>query len=129
MKVTVVEAAYSVSAKVEAPFLVRQYRERSSIQLNVNTPTGKNWMLEFGIKGTGDYSAEADLTFKSVRGNNYRWTADFTWQSLGGPYAFQADTDIKYVSPENRRAHFKVQAKHESNYQRRTIHLTVSLLP
>lgn len=128
MKVTLVEETYNVNAKVEAPFLVRQYRERSSIRLDVDTPAGRKWTLEMGIRGKDDYSASADFAFKSVNNNNYHLTSDFSWQPLEGYYCFQAESNIKYVSPENRQAHFYVQAKHESNYQHRIIHLVVSLL-
>lgn len=127
VKVTVVDKTYNVNAKVEAPFLLRQYRERSSIELNVDTPAGKNWMLEMGIKSNGDYSAVADFTFKSVNNNNYQLTYEFSMQRLAGYYGFQAESDIRYISPENRHARFYVQAKHESNHQRRTIHIMVSL--
>ncbi|XP_050717478.1 vitellogenin-like [Eriocheir sinensis] len=127
VKVTVMDKTYNVNAKVEAPFLVRQYRERSSIEMNVDTPAGKNWMLQMGIKSRGDYSAFADFTFKSANSNNYQLTYEFSVQRLAGYYGFQAESDMRYISPENRHARFYVQAKHESNHQRRTIQLTTEV--
>lgn len=128
MTVTVVEQTYKVNAKVAAPFLVRQYRERNSIRMDVDTPAGRKWMLEMGIRASGDYSASVDFTYRSISNNNYHLTSDFSWQPLGGYLGFQAESSIKYISPENRHAQFHVQAKHENTDQRCSIHLVVSIV-
>lgn len=126
MKVTVVDKTYNVIAKVVTPYLVRHFRQRNSIKLDVDMPDREKWMLEMGIKDTSDHSASADFTFKSVNNNNYHLTSDFSWQFLGGYYGFQAESNVKYISPENRQAQFYMQVKHENNYQRRIIHWVVS---
>lgn len=125
MKIMLMEETYHANMKVEAPCLVRQYHERNAVRLEVETPARSNWMLEVGIQCHRDYTGSADFTFKSVNNNKYRLESDFRWQRLDGPYCYEAESTVRYTSPQNGQAHVSVRAKHHINSQRRLMHLEV----
>lgn len=125
VKIMLLEKTYHANMKVAAPFLLQQYRERNSITMEVETPERRKWMIQVGIQGQGDNSASADLSFRSVNNNNYHLTSDFRWQRLDGPFCFEAEAGIRYVSPQNSHAQFKLHTKHHSSPERRIIQLTV----
>lgn len=119
------EKTYHANMKVVAPFLSQQYRERNSINMEVETPDQRKWMFEVGIQDQGGNSASTDFTFRSVNNNNYHLTSVLQWQRLDKPSCFKMKADIGYASPQNRRSQFSLEVIHHSHPQQRIIHLTV----
>ena len=111
--------------KVVLPFLLQQYGQRHSMKMEVEAPEQKKWMLEVGILEQGINSATADLTFRSINNNIYHLTSNLRWQRLDGPFSYEIETAIIYVSPQNRHSQFLLLAKHHNSPQQCIIHLTV----
>ena len=124
-KVMLLQKTHYANMKVVAPFLLQQYGQRNSMKMEVETPEKKKWMLEVGILEQGVNSATADLTFRSINNNIYHLTSNLQWQRLEGPFSYEIETAIIYVSPQNRHSQFSLLAKHHNSPQQRIIHLTV----
>nr|AAU93694.1 vitellogenin [Charybdis feriata] len=125
VKLMLLNRAYHSNVKVVVPFLLQRHGERNSIQMEVETPEQKKWMLEVGVQQQESNAAKVDLTFKSVNNNNYRLTSDLQWQRLDGPLCFDAQTRITLISPQNKRSLFSMNAKHHYSPQQHIIHFTM----